>query len=237
MPTLRPRISILTALLLTTIVAMTITLVQFWREVAPLRSENKRLNEERGTLVIGDPSQLHAIRIPSRFAGEGRQSFRVFVPPRQTYMAFVHVNSVPKAGLPEPKNFPDRAMILGSFQGRLFGRLGPGEHQVTIKTVHRGGTADIALIIDSLDASANTPKDRWPTVVPETYSVFGDGVGEHTVANDGTTPFVLLRTRIQGVSRESLNVSYTTPEPDYPLDGMMLWLERATTPIPKVASQ
>ena len=82
---LRPRISLLAALLLMTVVGMAIVIVQLWLEVGPLRAENKRLNEERGTLVIGDPSQLHAIRIPARFAGEGRQSYRVYVPPGRTY--------------------------------------------------------------------------------------------------------------------------------------------------------
>ena len=233
MPNLRPRISILTALLLTTIVGMAIVIVQLWREVGPLRADNKRLNEERGTLVIGDPTQLHAIKIPGRFAGEGRQSFRVYVPPGQTYLAFVHINDVPKAGLPEPKKLPSHAGMLGLFQGRLFARLGPGEHTVTIKTTHRGKISDIALIVGfadqgfPLDASAMTPKDRWPTVVPETFKVFGDGVGQQSVAADASNPLVLLRTRIQEVSPESVNVTYTIPEPGGPLDGMLLWIERA----------
>jgi hypothetical protein len=203
-----------------------IVVVQLWREVGPLRAENKRLNEERGTLVIGDPSLLQAIKVPARFAGEGRQSFRVYVPPGQAYLAFVHINDIPKAGLPALKKLPDHAGVLGNFQGRLFGRLLPGEHTVTIRTVRRDGRADIGLIVDFLDASANTPTDRWPTVVPETYSVFGGGVGAETIAAVGTEPLVLLRHRILGVARESVFVSYRTPEPDIPLDGVMLWVER-----------
>jgi len=228
----RPRFSLLTVMLLMTIVGMGISIRQLWREVGPLRADNKRLSEERGTLVVGDPNKLHAIEIPARFAGEDRQSFRVYVPPGQKYLAFVQVNDVPKTGIPERKKLPGHAGILGKFQDILFARLGSGDHVVTVRTVRRGGTADIQLIVGfaspriALDASAMTAKDRWPTVVPETFKVFGGGVDSATVAVDGTEPLVLLRYRIQGVSRESLNVTYTTPEPDFPLDGMILWLER-----------
>src|SRR4051812_252002 len=93
----RPRFSLLTVLLLMTITGMGISIRQLWREVGPLRADNKRLTEERGMLVIRDPNRLHAIEIPARFAGEGRQSFRVYVPPGQTYLAFVQVNDIPKA--------------------------------------------------------------------------------------------------------------------------------------------
>jgi hypothetical protein len=229
----RPRLSISTALLLLTIAGMAIVIARLWREVGPLREVNKRLSEERGTLVIGDPNQLHAIKIPARFAGEGRESFRVYVPRGQSYIAFVHVNDVPKAGLPERKKLPDHAGILGGSHGRLFARLDSGEHTVSLRRVRRGDGADVVLVVGfaspniSLDASANTSKDRWPTELPETYSVFEDGVGAKTVAAEGTEPLVLLRRRILGVSRESTYVSYTRPEPDFPLDGALLWVERA----------
>ncbi len=233
MARVRLRLSLLTAILLMTIVGLAIAVALQWREVGPLRAENKRLDEERGTLVIGDPNQLNAIRIPARFAGEGRQSFRVYVPPGRLYHAFVQVNNIPKDGLPERTTLPDQAGILGLFRGRLFARIGPGEHTVTIWTVHRGGRADIMLIVGfdsskiALDVSANTPRNRWPTVTPETYSVFGDGVGGTTIAAEGTEPFVLMRHRIQAVTAESINVGWTTPEPDFPLDGVMLWVETA----------
>jgi hypothetical protein len=227
MPRFRPRISLLSALLLMTIVAMAIVVVGLWREVGPLRAENKQLNEERGTLVIGEPAKLHAIKIPARFAGEGRHSFRIYVPPGQTYMAFAKVNDVPKDGLPEPKKLPNHAGILGLFQDRLFGRIGPGEHIVTIRTIRHGTKADIYLIIDGLDAGANTSRDRWPTNVPETYHVFGGGVGGTAVVLDRREPLVLLRRRIMAAAQSNVLVSYSMPEPDLPLDGVLLWVERA----------
>ena len=81
----RPRFSLFTLLLVMTVVALTITVILLWREVGPLRAENKRLNEERGTLMLRDRSTFQAIRIPSRFTGEGRESYRVFVPEDSLY--------------------------------------------------------------------------------------------------------------------------------------------------------
>lgn len=227
----QPRISLLTTLLLMTILGMGIVVARFWREVGLLRAENKRLKEERGMLVVGDPNQLHAVEIPARFAGEERQSFRVYVPPGQTYIAFVQVNNVPKAGIPaklyEPVGF------AGSSQGQSHARLGPGEHVVTIKTTRRGGRADIVLVVgvagreDPRDAPAGTSKDRWPTTTPETYTVFGGSVGAATVAAEGAEPLVLLRQRVLGVVLSNDSFGYITPEPSYPLDGVLLWVERA----------
>jgi hypothetical protein len=231
----RPRFSLLTVLLLMTIAGMGISLRQLWHEVGPLRADNKRISEERGTLVIRDPNQLHAIEIPARYAGEGRQSFRVFVPPGQTYLAFVQVNEISKVGLPAWSKLHDYMTILGGGQGKMHARLDPGEHVVTIKTTLRDGRADIVLMVgtgspkDFLDVSANTPRDRWPTTTPETYTVFGGGVGASTVPAEGTEPLVLLRQRIFGVAGVTQIHSYSIPipEPDYPLDGVLLWLERA----------
>jgi hypothetical protein len=225
-----PSFSLLTLLLLTAIAALAITVTLLWREIGPLRADNKRLHEERGTLMVEDRSRLHAIKIPDRFAGEGRESYRIFVPENSRYWAFVVVNNIPKEGYPQLKRYPDKHGILGSGTNLpLFGRLEPGEHVLTLRTMRYSATkADVKLIIDGLDASANTPTDRWPTVVPETYSVFGDGVKGETTRADDSGRLVLKRHRIQAVSSEGLHASFSRRhEPDYNLDGVMVWIEPA----------
>ena len=215
LPTGLPRFSLRTLLFLTAIAALAITVTVLWRELKPLRAENKRLNEERGTLMFDDPARLHSIRIPDRFAGEGRESYRIFVPKDSLYWAFVVVNDIPKDGYPKLQRFPPRDSTLGSGTNLpLFARLEPGEHVLTTRTVRRGANrSDIQLIVDGLDATANTTADRWPTIVPETYAVFGNGVEGRTTPADASGLLVLRRRRIIGVSEVSLNVSYSTPEP------------------------
>jgi hypothetical protein len=223
----RPRFSLLTQLFVTAIIALSITVALLWREVGPLRAENKLLHEERGTLMVDDPSKLHAIKIPDRFAGEGRESYRIFVPEDALYWAFVVVNDIPKTGFPKIERYPERYSVVGSGVNLpLHGRLEPGEHVLTIRTVRRGSArSDVQLIVDSFDASANTPADRWPTVTPDTYQVFRDGVEGVTTPADASGRLVLVRRRIIGVSEDSLNVTYTVPEPDFPLDGLIMWIE------------
>jgi hypothetical protein len=108
-----PRFSLLTLLLFMVTAALTLTTVLLVREVRPLRVENKRLNEERGTLMIADRSTLQAIRIPDQLAGEGRESFRVFIPADSLYWVFLIVNEVPKSGYPTLESYPKPYSTLG----------------------------------------------------------------------------------------------------------------------------
>lgn len=230
---LRARFSLLTLLLLTAIVALSTTVAILWREIGPLRTENKRLNEERGTLVIDDPGILHAIKIPKRFAGDSGDSYRIYVPVGQEYLAFVKVNDVPKEGYPTVKNYPRQSLIIGSTGGQLGARLTAGEHVLAIRKLRSSQKrADVLLMFwpkgskVPLDAPAHSPQDRWPSVEPSPYAVFGEGVESVTTLVDSSGRLVLLRRRIQPVAESEVNNSYATVESDRPLDGMMLWLER-----------
>lgn len=107
----------------------------------------------------------------------------------------------------------------------MFVRLDPGEHVVSVKTVRRGDRADIYLVVDHLDAGANTKADTWPTMTPDTYSVFNDGVKSKTVAADASGKLVLLRHRVEAAADSAISNSFATVEPDYALDGVILWIE------------
>lgn len=223
-----PRFSLATALLLMAIVALSTTVWRLWSEVEPLRVENKRLNEERGTLVIEDRSKLQAIKIPSRFAGEGMSSYRVFVPEGTLYWAFLVVNDISKEGYPQLKRFPDRHGILGSGTNLpLFGRLEPGEHVVSIKTVPHGPKRkDVQLAVDFLSARANTKPNEWPSVSPEASINFGDGIRSQTTTADNSNRLVLQRSRHEATASDPQIIDSIAPvEPTYPLDGVMLWIE------------
>jgi hypothetical protein len=223
----RLRVSLFGLLLFFAIVALSITVAVQWRELKPLRAENKRLNEERGTLMIEDRSRVHAIKIPARFAGEGRDSFRIFVPEGAVYWVFVVVNDIPKDGYPKFKNFPQKYSMLGSGTDLpLHARLDPGEHVLSIRTVSMGPKrSDIQLIVDFLDATANTKPDRWPSVIPESYNNFGNEIRSETTPADDSGRLELQRHRIEATSADGTFHSFMTPDPDYPLDGVMVWIE------------
>jgi hypothetical protein len=75
----RPRISILTALLLMTILGMGIVIAQLWREIGPLRAELTARRAEMGQLFVRDTTKSHAIGVD--WNDDGVWRWRLFLPP------------------------------------------------------------------------------------------------------------------------------------------------------------
>ena len=94
-----PRISLLSLLLLTGMIASWITTVNLRREVGPLRQENRRLRLQVGELGIDDPAVLQAIGVETYVTKSWK--WRVWVPEGRRLAVYVAVESVPKPGMPE----------------------------------------------------------------------------------------------------------------------------------------
>jgi hypothetical protein len=93
----RPRVSLLTALLLLTIVAMAIVIVQVFRQLDPLRAEVRRLRAEQGYLSIDDPQKAYVVKgfgEPLRFGGIG-SLWRIYLPPSEHYWLFCSTGKLP----------------------------------------------------------------------------------------------------------------------------------------------
>ena len=80
---LRPRISILSALLLMTIVGMAIVIVLQWRKLGPLRAEVRQARTHLGRLSIDDDSMVQAVRV--RLPERDLWRWRVYLPPGGQY--------------------------------------------------------------------------------------------------------------------------------------------------------
>jgi hypothetical protein len=96
----RLRFSLQTLLLVTTIVAMGITIWLLMREVGPLRAEVKKLREETGKLWIEDETKIHAIRIDD-YLYRGACRYRVWLPRGRKYLLKLADLGIPEEGLPE----------------------------------------------------------------------------------------------------------------------------------------
>ncbi|MEX2310076.1 MAG: hypothetical protein WD738_21065 [Pirellulales bacterium] len=95
----RPRISLLSALVLMTIVGMALVIALLWREVGPLRAELKHLRDKFGALTIEDPTKCHAIRLDSH--PSFTWNWRVWIPDGQVYELRYITEDIPRRGLPE----------------------------------------------------------------------------------------------------------------------------------------
>ncbi len=97
-----PRFSLLTLLLVTTLVALAITITLLMREIGPLRAEVKKLRDETGKLWIEDETKIHAIQLPSDEEGSERTyKFRVSLPPGRKYMVCYATQDIPQDGIPK----------------------------------------------------------------------------------------------------------------------------------------
>ncbi len=193
----RLRFSLLNLVFLMTCVAMAVGLWQLNTEQVPLRVENKRLNGERGTLVVEDSTKVNAMRVPTRFA-DNPGTFRVLIPDGEKYVAIVAVNDIPKEGLPEVEHWTDSAMVMGQVGRNAFATLAPGEHQVSLfvkrnKNGRNYATFAVGSGFGPTEFVVQSPKGEWPEVEPETYSVFGDGVQATTESIREDQVLVLLR--------------------------------------------
>ncbi len=97
----RPRVSLLSLLLLTTTAALAVGLYQarvnntrILARFGPLEAENKRLRAEQGALTVEDPKKVYAIRMPEIMEDVWR--YRVYLPPGRDYYVAGQVNDLPR---------------------------------------------------------------------------------------------------------------------------------------------
>lgn len=199
MPCFRPRISLLAALLLMTIVGMAIVLVQLWQEVEPLRAEVRRLRDEVGELFVDDPKKVHAIEIDTK--DELTWKWRVWIPENSVYVVRCSGENVPKEGFP-----PDGGTIW---------LREPGE-QVLVYRIRRNPRNDNWY--GGLEAgSSRVSKNDHPWVKWSRQSSTSEGVGDVTRAFELGRRIELLRHRVSQVNDSS--------KIEDPAAGFMIWLE------------
>ena len=140
----RPRVSLLSLLLLTTTAALAVGLYRAREDntrlealFGPLEAENKRLRAEQGVLTIEDPKQIHAIQIAD--PRDDVWSFRVYLPPGHDYYLAGQANKLPMNGEP-PRYGPGPPPGLSTTKNGVSDRGGvmtangcsPGEHLISV---------------------------------------------------------------------------------------------------------
>jgi hypothetical protein len=201
----RPRISLLSAIMLMTIAGMAIVIAQLWSEVGPLRAELVKLHNETGRLSVDDPTKIHAIEV--RTSEPLMWKWRVWVPEGPTVLARYRWGSNPSSGTP-----PASASL----------QLKPGENWVTLRAHDKrpnSWSARLETATDYVGTSIREP-DRWwqwPT-----SSSTDSGIGFTTaVVAEGDSTFVLKHYRV------SPNRNRGQPlRPTDPTSGFIIWLER-----------
>lgn len=80
-------------MLVTALVATSLTTVMLWREVDPLRKEVRRLRRAGGVLTISDPKRVHAVGVETHVTKAWK--WRVWVPAGRRVAVHVAVSDIP----------------------------------------------------------------------------------------------------------------------------------------------
>jgi hypothetical protein len=201
---IRPRVSILTALLTMTIFGMAIVLAQLWRELAPLRIEVQHLRDQVGVLTISDAAKIHAISVPTDT--EGVWKWRVYVPTGQKAVLLGKWGDIARAGYP---NAAHQAA------------LGDGEQiiSLTIKKLNPQSDSWIGRIRTPA-VTSTISVDAKNYFLSDPSSAMNRRVGgqTETIADDGK--LMLMRSRVAPPGQSNV-----LDKAD-PLPGFIIWLER-----------
>jgi hypothetical protein len=196
----RPRISLLSAFLLMTIVGMAIVIIQLWRELGPLRDEVHRLRNEMGVLVVDDPTKIHAIQVNTR--DELTWKWRVWIPPGRKCVIRAFSDGIPKKGFPQ--------------QGGSLFIHEPGEHMIGYE-IDRDRINGKWYGKTTLAGTGSVGKDDQPWVEWTTKTSTSGGVPTDVRTFESDQRVELIRFRISQTSDSS--------KIEDPSAGFMIWLE------------
>jgi hypothetical protein len=190
----------LTLVLMTTIIALSITVATLYREIGPLREEVARLRNEVGELNVEDPTKLHAIRVNTDRELEWR--WRIWIPDGASYRLRAHGGPVPKEGCPHDG-------------GTMYLRE-PGEHVVRylIRRDPRDGRWNGSLHT----RTGSVGKDHQPWVEWASRTSAGSGVGPSTRSFATDQQVEIIRHRVSEKANSSTDI-------EDPAAGFLIWLE------------
>jgi hypothetical protein len=203
----RPRISLLSVLLLMTILGMAIVIAQFWQEIGPLRKEVRALRNEVGKLSIDDRSKIHAMLVHTD--EELTWKWRIWIPEGKQVAMHLQWGNVPRTGVPQ------RPTSTSTF--------GPGEGTLTLK-VRRDvkGENWIANLGTTFGGSVGVdipPDQRF--FLWDQWTGAGDGVGASVAFEPDQKTIVLIRNRVAQVNNSSL-----INKIDGPTAGFIIWMDQ-----------
>jgi hypothetical protein len=126
---MRPRISILNLLLLTTIVALVVVVARLSRQLADEKTRRLALLQKGGILQVADPNVVHVVQVSA--PGElNTLRWRVHVPAGRTVALNATLEPVPRDDPPAPR-LPPNAIVVPVRAAPKPIKLGPGEHVVS----------------------------------------------------------------------------------------------------------
>jgi hypothetical protein len=219
----RPRISILTALLLLTIAGLTVTVWRQSFEAEPLRREVRRLRQELGHLTIDDESKIYAIQVPS--ANLDTKRFRVYLPKNRKFVLCSRIHTIPgkKAGQSRKEWF---ATLGGSGSAST---IDSGEFTIDVFVKRSDEDPDHWNLHNSINGrGGGTVGSKMPWLNDRRAWTTGADVGlDKQTERDADEGLVLFELRQGTVKEFPGGYSVTPADETKDQPGVMMWIEAA----------
>lgn len=204
------RFSLLSLVLVTTIVALAVTVALLYCQLAPLRSEVRQLREETGQLVIEDRAKLHVIGIETY--NDWAWKWRLWVPVGRTVQLHFAAKEIPKQG-----KFPSHRRL--ELETKPEGR----EALVTARVETKpDGTLRMALSSEGVTTYLAISEAHAKWLREGERGSSGGAVLKSTQVVMPNDPFDLVRKRVFYDSPTGQIPPMPQPETT---DGVLVWLE------------
>jgi hypothetical protein len=201
MPRLRPRLSLLAAILMTTIVALSIVVIRQHRELSTLRNGWSHLPAYwKAWPQVLDEKKLYArgvVQIRSLL-----WTWRLWIPSDETVVARIKWGDIPAEG------YPDDAQSIDLPTGDNWLALKFEEHPVSGESLGQlfGSDAVISFVVPSDERLSPWWKEEYKT----------DVIGVNTISEASDGRLLLQRFRVAGDDAPA----------DFAAPGFIIWLER-----------
>lgn len=213
----RPRISLLTVILLTTIVGLSIVTAQLWREVDPLRQQVRSMRAELGLLNIDDPMVAQAIQLGTNSADHWK--WRIYLPPQGNYELLVYSGTIPPHGVHQSWYNAIRQSASG-----MSSTIAPGEFVLHVELFKEDSQWNVITTRgEGLNRSVMSVQGDWLSQMTSrgvTSSVSADNAASFPPGQ----PIHLMTLHEPVVTRNGASTSFTTPTG--PANGIVVWIEQ-----------
>jgi len=242
MPRVRPRLSLLTALLLTTIVGLAIVVAQLWREVEPLRIDVRRLRTEVGNLTVEDPAKACIIAVPTSEVDTWR--WRVYLPPGNQYELCEYSGHLPKPSPHGDNSWYDAVRKDGVGSSSISTALS-GEITIESKIFKRDGTWLLQTSATKRDDTTSTKSGGTTSIYQPSGDWLSDRRARSSTSDASLTdqlsleveqPILLLHLK-RPIINDLPGGGHTSTMPTDSADGIVIWLEpKLSVAIPAAVS-
>ena len=218
----RPRLSLFNALLLMTVIGLSIGVAQLWREVRPLREELSRLRQELGYLAVEDENKIYAIQLPGPESNSFR--YRIYLPKNRKFNIHLRILTVP--GRPAGMLREDwLAKLPGSGMST---QIESGEHTLDVRVRRDPDVKDQWLLEEAILGRGT---GRSGTLMPflndrrtwATSSEVPMGKQIEIDPNDGVVLLILRHSPVKDTPGGGW--SRTSPDEKKDCPGVMCWIE------------